>query len=100
MAPNTPNLGPVPTLGLLYANPLNRYLINPRCCRVLKRDADGGRDALNAQHSRTPAQTRRQTGCLHRKDRSSSSCAFYWPKEPALNGKWKAPPLKALQADP
>ena len=53
---------------LLYANPLNRYLINSPMLPDLKRDADGGL-TLHIQH-KSPAPSASRTGCLRRTARS------------------------------
>jgi hypothetical protein len=58
---------------LLYANALNRYLINSSMLPTLKRDADGGISCTSRTSRRVP--TRKRTGCPRRRGRSSRSCA-------------------------
>jgi hypothetical protein len=77
---------------LLYANALNRYLINSPMLPNLKRDADGGM-TLYVQHDSPGAE--KEANWL-----PAPGGAFfvvmrlYWPKPEALNGKWTAPPLQ------
>jgi hypothetical protein len=77
---------------LLYANRLNRYLINSPMLPHLKRDADGGL-TLYIQHDSPGAD--KESNWLPAPGRAFA-CAMrlYWPKEEALTGKWKAPPMK------
>jgi hypothetical protein len=77
---------------LLYANPLNRYLINSPMLPGLKRDADGG-VTLYVQHT-DPGADKTANWLPAPEGPFFVVMRLYWPKEPALNGKWKAPPLK------
>ena len=54
---------------LLYANPLNRYLINSPMLPDLKKDADGGLTVF-VQHE-SPGPDKEATGCRRRTARSS-----------------------------
>ena len=58
---------------LLFANPLNRYLINSPMLPQLKKDADGGLTLGFKTHR--PGPTRKPTGCPRRRDCSSWRCA-------------------------
>jgi hypothetical protein len=78
---------------LLYANGLNRYLINSPMLPNLKRDPDGGL-TLFVQHEAPAAEL--QSNWL-----PAPAAPFwavlriYWPKETALDGTWKQPPMTA-----
>jgi hypothetical protein len=83
---------------LLYANPLNRYLINSSMLPGLKRDPDGGLTLL-VQHQ--PPIKAQEANWLPAPDGPFSlTMRLYWPKAAALQGQWKPPALKAepLQA--
>jgi hypothetical protein len=75
---------------LLYANPLNRYLINSPMLPSLKRDADGG-ITLYVQNE-SPGADRESNWLPAPKGSFFAVMRLYWPKPEALNGKWKAPP--------
>jgi len=77
---------------LLYANPLNRYLINSSMLPELKRDADGGL-TLYVQNE-SPGKEREANWLPAPKGPFFSAMRLYWPKPAALNGAWKAPPLQ------
>ena len=76
---------------LLFANPLNRYLINSPMLRVLKRDADGG-ITLYVQNE-SPGADKESNWLPAPTGPFFAVLRLYWPKPAALNGKWKAPPL-------
>lgn len=78
---------------LLYANPLNRYLINSPMLPSLKQDADGGL-TLHVQNE-SPGPDRESNWLPAPKGPFFVVMRLYWPKPDALDGKWKAPPLKA-----
>jgi hypothetical protein len=79
---------------LLYANPLNRYLINSPMLPNLKKDADGG-ITLYVQNA-SPG-TDREANWLPSPTRPFFAVLrLYWPKPPALDGKWKAPPMQRV----
>ncbi|WP_244519946.1 MULTISPECIES: DUF1254 domain-containing protein [unclassified Ensifer] len=77
---------------LLYANPLNRYLINSPMLPGLKKDADGGLTLYIQNESPGPDKEANwlpaPTGPFF------VAMRLYWPKPDALDGKWKAPPLQ------
>ena len=77
---------------LLYANPINRYLINSPMLPGLKRDADGG-ITLYVQNE-SPGKDRESNWLPAPKGSFFSVMRLYWPEAQALNGKWKAPPLQ------
>jgi hypothetical protein len=77
---------------LLYANPLNRYLINSPMLSGLKRDPDGG-ITLRVQNV-SPGQDGESNWLPAPKGPFFVVMRLYWPKPEALEGKWKAPPLQ------
>jgi hypothetical protein len=76
---------------LLVANPLNRYLINSPMLPNLKRDADGGL-TLYIQHD-SPGKDKESNWLPAPSGPFAMFMRLYWPKEAALNGTWKQPPL-------
>jgi hypothetical protein len=79
---------------LLYANPLNRYLINSPMLPNLKRDADGG-ITLYVQNE-SPGADRESNWLPAPKGPFLMAMRLYWPQPAALDGKWKAPPLERV----
>ncbi len=77
---------------LLVANPINRYLINSPMLPQLKRDADGGLTLYIQNES--PGKDREANWLPAPKGPFAMYMRLYWPKQAALDGKWKAPPLK------
>ncbi|MCC8954235.1 DUF1254 domain-containing protein [Bradyrhizobium sp. Pear77] len=77
---------------LLFANPLNRYLINSPMLPNLKRDADGG-VTLYVQNE-SPGKDKESNWLPAPKGPFFVAMRLYWPKPEALQGKWEAPPLK------
>lgn len=76
---------------LLVANPINRYLINSPMLPELKKDADGGLTLLIQKES--PGKDKESNWLPAPQGPFVMFMRLYWPKEEALNGKWKAPPL-------
>lgn len=76
---------------LLYANPINRYLINAPMLPKLKRDADGG-ITIHVQNE-SPGPDRESNWLPAPRGPFFAVMRLYWPKPTALNGQWKAPPL-------
>lgn len=74
---------------LLYANPMNRYLINSPMLPNLKRDADGGL-TLHIQHE-SPGAERESNWLPAPSGPFMVALRLYWPKEEALDGEWKSP---------
>lgn len=77
---------------LLFANPLNRYLINSPMLPALKRDSDGG-IMLYVQND-SPGTDKESNWLPAPKGPFFTVLRLYWPKSEALNGKWKVPPLQ------
>jgi hypothetical protein len=80
---------------LLVANPLNRYLINSPMLPDLKRDADGGL-SIDLQHE-SPGREKESNWLPAPKGPFFAVLRLYWPREDALNGKWKAPALRRVE---
>ncbi len=77
---------------LLYANAINRYLINSPMLPGLIKDADGG-ITLSIQHDSPGAD--KEANWLPAPDGPfQMAMRLYWPKPEALDGTWKAPPLE------
>jgi hypothetical protein len=79
---------------LLYANKINRYLINSPMLGSLKRDPDGGY-TIYIQNE-TPGADRESNWLPCPKGPFWTTLRIYWPKAEALNGKWKQPPLQRV----
>jgi hypothetical protein len=82
---------------LLYANPINRYLINSPMLPNLKRDADGGL-TLYVSHV-SPGRDFESNWLPAPAGPFWSILRLYWPKPAALEGKWKQPPMKVNSAN-
>lgn len=80
---------------LLFANSLNRYLINSTMLASLKRDTDGG-ITLYVQNE-SPGADKESNWLPAPKGSFFTILRLYWPKAAALNGKWKAPPMQKLK---
>jgi hypothetical protein len=79
---------------LLYANPLDRYLINSPMLPGLVRDADGS-ITIHVQNER-PAKGQEANWLPAPKGPFFSVMRLYWPEDAALNGGWKAPALQKV----
>jgi hypothetical protein len=79
---------------LLFANPLNRYLINSPMLPNLRRDKDGG-VTLYLQNA-SPDDDRKANWLPAPKGPFFAAMRLYWPKPQALDGKWKAPLLQRV----
>lgn len=77
--------------GLLFANPLNRYLINSGMLPGLKRDADGG-ITLRVQNG-SPGKDDESNWLPIPKGPFYAVLRLYWPKPEAFDGRWKQPAL-------
>ena len=77
---------------LLYANALNRYLINTPMLPSLAKDKDGG-ITLYIQHD-SPGKDKESNWLPAPAGPFALAMRIYWPKPEALNGTWKAPPLE------
>jgi hypothetical protein len=80
---------------LLVANPLNRFLINSPMLPDLKRDGDGGLTLYIQNES--PGTNKESNWLPAPKGTFLAVLRLYWPKEEALNGKWKAPTLDRVK---
>ncbi len=77
---------------LLVENPLNRYLINSPMLPDLKRNEDG---SLTLYIQKDSPGKERESNWLPAPDGPVYVVMrVYWPKEEALNGKWKPPAVK------
>ena len=74
---------------LLYANALDRYLINSPMLPTLKRDADGGVTLFVQNES--PGGDREANWLPAPKGPFFMTLRLYLPKPEALDGRWKAP---------
>lgn len=79
---------------LLFANPINRYLINSTMLPELKRDGDGG-ITIYVQNS-SPGKDKESNWLPAPKGPFFLAMRLYWPKEQALDGQWKAPALQRI----
>jgi hypothetical protein len=80
---------------LLVANPINRYLLNSPMIPQFKVDGDGG-TTFYIQHASPGAD--KESNWLPAPDGPFVVfLRLYWPKEEALDGKWKHPPMQKVQ---
>ena len=80
---------------LLVANPLNRYLINSPMLPDLKRDTDGAL-TIYVQHESPGAG--KESNWLPAPDGPFFAVLrLYLPKQVAIDGKWKQPPMQGVQ---
>jgi hypothetical protein len=79
---------------LLYANSINRYLINSPMLPDLKRDPDGG-ITLYVQNA-SPGADKETNWLPAPKGPFFAVLRLYWPKPQALDGKWKSPSLQRV----
>jgi hypothetical protein len=77
---------------LLYANTLNRYLINSAMLPQLKKDADGG-VTIYVSHD-SPGAGKEPNWLPAPEGPFFAVMRLYWPKVAALDGRWKAPKLE------
>jgi hypothetical protein len=80
---------------LLVANPINRYLINSPMLPELVKDADGGL-TLYVQNE-SPGKDKEPNWLPAPKGPFAVALRLYWPKESALDGTWKQPPMTKTQ---
>jgi hypothetical protein len=80
---------------LLVANPINRYLINSPMLPQLVKDADGGLTFYVQNES--PGADKEPNWLPAPKGPFLMAMRLYWPKEEALSGKWKSPPMTKAQ---
>jgi hypothetical protein len=77
---------------LLTKNPINRYLINSPMLPQLVKNADGG-VTIFVQHD-SPGKAKEANWLPAPSGKFMMVLRLYWPKETALNGSWKVPPIK------
>jgi hypothetical protein len=80
---------------LLVANPLNRYLLNKPMLPQFVKDADGGYTFYVQNES--PGKDKEPNWLPAPKGPFFIAMRLYWPKEEALNGTWKQPPMTKTQ---
>lgn len=80
---------------LLVANPINRYLLNSPMLPQFKKDPDGGITLL-IQHE-SPGKELEANWLPAPSGPFVMAMRLYWPKEDALDGKWKAPALSRVE---
>jgi len=76
---------------LLVANSINRYLINSPMLPELKKDAKGG-VTIYIQY-KSPGKDKESNWLPAPDGPFWVALRLYWPKEAALDGSWKQPPL-------
>ncbi|MBB4307350.1 MULTISPECIES: DUF1254 domain-containing protein [Rhizobium] len=79
----------------LVANPIDRYLINSPMLPQLVKDADGG-VTLYVQNE-SPGKDKEPNWLPAPKGPFIAFMRLYWPKEAALDGTWKQPPITKMQ---
>jgi hypothetical protein len=79
---------------LLYANSINRYLINSPMLGSLKRDPDGGY-TIYIQNE-MPEKDFEANWLPAPKGPFWTTLRLYWPKPEALSGEWKQPSLQRV----
>jgi hypothetical protein len=77
---------------LLVANPINRYLVNSPMLPQLVKDADGGLTFYVQNES--PGKDKEPNWLPAPKGPFFIAMRLYWPKDEALDGTWKQPPMK------
>jgi hypothetical protein len=76
---------------LLVANPINRYLLNSPMLPQFVKDADGGLTFY--VQNETPGKDKEPNWLPAPKGPFFIAMRLYWPKDEALDGKWKQPPM-------
>jgi hypothetical protein len=80
---------------LLVANPLNRYLLNSPMLPNFTRDSDGG-ITLYVQNA-SPGSDKEANWLPAPKGHFAAFMRLYWPRDEALDGRWKQPPMVRAQ---
>jgi hypothetical protein len=80
---------------LLVENPLGRYLINSSMLPGLKRDADGSLTIFIQANS--PGAERELNWLPAPSGPIFVAMRLYWPKDEALDGRWKPPAVKPVR---
>ena len=76
---------------LLVANPINRYLLNSPMLPQFVKDADGGLTFY--VQNRSPGKDKEPNWLPAPKGPFFIAMRLYWPKQEALEGTWKQPPM-------
>ena len=76
---------------LLVANPINRYLLNSPMLPQFVKDADGGLTFY--VQNRSPGKDKEPNWLPAPKGPFFVAMRLYWPKQEALEGTWKQPPM-------
>ncbi len=79
---------------LLVANPINRYLVNSPMLPQFVKDPDGGLTFYVQNES--PGKDKEPNWLPAPKGPFFIAMRLYWPKEHALDGTWKQPPMKRM----
>lgn len=80
---------------LLVANPIDRYLLNSPMLPNFKRDKDGG---ITFYIQKTSPGKDKEVNWLPAPDGPFMAVLrLYWPKESALDGSWKNPPITTVK---
>jgi hypothetical protein len=80
---------------LLVDNPINRYLLNSPMLPEFKRDKDGG-VTFYIQNS-SPGKDKESNWLPAPKGPFMVVLRLYWPKDAALDGTWKNPPMQLVK---
>ncbi len=80
---------------LLVDNPINRYLVNSPMLPEFKRDNDGGITFYIQNVS--PGKDKESNWLPAPKGPFMAVLRLYWPKEGALDGSWKNPPMQLVK---
>lgn len=80
---------------LLVENPIDRYLINTAMLPELQKNSDGGITFYIQNES--PGKDKESNWLPSPKGSFFVVLRVYWPKEEALNGTWKQPPLEVVK---
>ncbi|CAN7506273.1 DUF1254 domain-containing protein [Phyllobacterium sp. LjRoot231] len=79
---------------LLVANPINRYLVNSPMLPQFMKDPDGSLTFYVQNES--PGKDKEPNWLPAPKGPFFIAMRLYWPKEQALDGTWKQPPMKRM----
>ncbi|MBL0370897.1 DUF1254 domain-containing protein [Rhizobium sp. KVB221] len=80
---------------LLVANPIDRYLLNSPMLPQFVKDADGGLTFYVQNES--PGKDKEPNWLPAPKGPFLIALRLYWPKEAAIDGTWKQPPMTKTQ---
>jgi len=80
---------------LLVANPIHRYLLNSPMVPSFKLDKDGGLTFYI--QSTSPGKDKESNWLPAPKGPFMVVLRLYWPKESAIDGSWKSPPMQSVK---